>query len=296
MSSYIPSSRRLGSTMMKRTSSGVARIRMLVIIALTLTDLPAPVEPAMSRCGIVARSRQERLAVNGLAHRQRQLRGGPLVGVGLEQLAQRDLLAVLIRNLDPDRGLARDAIDDHRLGLHRQAEVVGEAGDLAVLHAGVGLELVGRDDRARDGSARRCLRRRTRGTFPRAAARRPSARARRSSARPWPRRAGRSGGSVNAPFFRSAGALSGSGSSVGSLAATCAGRLIGGGGVGLDEAAFSAAAAALTIAAVFEAFVMRLRRGRRALGDERQILQLPGRSGRSALASLARPVPCRGAS
>ena len=42
--------------MMKRTSSGVARIRMLVIIALTLTDLPAPVDPAMSRCGIVARS------------------------------------------------------------------------------------------------------------------------------------------------------------------------------------------------------------------------------------------------
>jgi hypothetical protein len=41
---------------MKRTSSGVARIRMLVIIALTLTDLPAPVEPAMRRCGMVARS------------------------------------------------------------------------------------------------------------------------------------------------------------------------------------------------------------------------------------------------
>ena len=56
MSSYIPNSSRFGSTMMKRTSSGVARIRMLVIMALTLTDLPAPVEPAMSRCGIVARS------------------------------------------------------------------------------------------------------------------------------------------------------------------------------------------------------------------------------------------------
>jgi hypothetical protein len=42
--------------MMKRTSSGVARIRMLVIIAFTLTDLPAPVDPAIRRCGIVARS------------------------------------------------------------------------------------------------------------------------------------------------------------------------------------------------------------------------------------------------
>ena len=29
---------------------------MLVSIALTLTDLPAPVDPAISRCGIVARS------------------------------------------------------------------------------------------------------------------------------------------------------------------------------------------------------------------------------------------------
>ncbi len=56
MSSYIPSSRRLGSTMMKRTSSGVARKRMLDSIAFTLTDLPVPVEPAMSRWGIVARS------------------------------------------------------------------------------------------------------------------------------------------------------------------------------------------------------------------------------------------------
>ena len=77
----------------------------------------------------------ERLAVDGLAERERQLRLRALVGVGLEQLAQRDLLAVRIRNLDADRRLAGDAIDQHRLGLHRQAEVVGEAGDLAVLHA-----------------------------------------------------------------------------------------------------------------------------------------------------------------
>ena len=56
MSSYIPSSSRFGSIMMKRTSSGVERNRMLLTIAFTLTDLPAPVEPAMSRCGIVARS------------------------------------------------------------------------------------------------------------------------------------------------------------------------------------------------------------------------------------------------
>src|SRR6185503_7240946 len=59
------------------------------------------------------------------------------------------------------------------------------------------------------------------------------------------------GGSVNAPFLRSAGALSGSGSgSVGSLA-MAAGFLIGG-GVGREAAAFRAVAAALTTAAVFD--------------------------------------------
>ena len=42
--------------MMRRTSSGDERNRMLESIAFTLTDLPVPVEPAIRRCGIVARS------------------------------------------------------------------------------------------------------------------------------------------------------------------------------------------------------------------------------------------------
>ena len=46
--------------MISRTSSGVARYRMLVSIAFSPTDLPVPVDPAISRCGIVARS-----AMNG---------------------------------------------------------------------------------------------------------------------------------------------------------------------------------------------------------------------------------------
>ena len=71
------------------------------------------------------------------------------VQLGLEQLAQRDLLARAVRDLDADGRLARDAIDQHRFGLHREAEVVGEAGDLRVLHAGIRLELEGGDDRAR---------------------------------------------------------------------------------------------------------------------------------------------------
>ncbi len=90
----------------------------------------------------------ERFAVDRLAERDGQLRRRVLVGLRFEQLAQRDRLAVRVGNLDPDRGLAGDAIDQHGFGLHRQAQVVGQPGDLAVLHAGIGLELEGRHHRA----------------------------------------------------------------------------------------------------------------------------------------------------
>ncbi len=90
-----------------------------------------------------------RLAVDRLAQRERELAGRLAVDVRLEQLAQRDLLADVVGHLDADGGLARQPVDDDRLGLQRQAQVVGQPGDLAVLHAGVRLELEGRDDRAR---------------------------------------------------------------------------------------------------------------------------------------------------
>ena len=53
--SYAVSSTRLGSTMIIRTSSGVDRMRIEAIIELTNDDLPEPVAPATSRCGILAR-------------------------------------------------------------------------------------------------------------------------------------------------------------------------------------------------------------------------------------------------
>ena len=55
--------------------------------------------------------------------------------------------AVMVRHLDAHRGLARNAVDQDGLGAHRQAEVIHEIGDAAVLDAGFGLELVGGDDR-----------------------------------------------------------------------------------------------------------------------------------------------------
>ena len=55
MPSYAVSSTRLGSTSTMRTSSGVARVRMLTSRELMQTDLPAPVAPAMRMCGVLAR-------------------------------------------------------------------------------------------------------------------------------------------------------------------------------------------------------------------------------------------------
>ena len=52
----------------------------------------------------------------------------------------------MVGNLDADRRLAGDAIDEDRFGFHRQAEVFGEAGDLGVLHSRIRLEFVGGDD------------------------------------------------------------------------------------------------------------------------------------------------------
>ena len=56
MSPYIPSSSRFGSIKISRTSSGVARERILVSMLFMATDLPVPVDPAINRCGMVARS------------------------------------------------------------------------------------------------------------------------------------------------------------------------------------------------------------------------------------------------
>ena len=50
---YIVSSTFLGSTITSFTSSGFVRINIEVIIQFTQTDLPLPVAPATSKCGVV---------------------------------------------------------------------------------------------------------------------------------------------------------------------------------------------------------------------------------------------------
>ena len=60
MPSYGVSSTILGSMRIIRTSSGVARESSETSIELTKLDLPEPVEPATSRCGILARLAQRK--------------------------------------------------------------------------------------------------------------------------------------------------------------------------------------------------------------------------------------------
>ena len=104
-----------------------------------------------------------RLAADVLAERERQRRLQLVVGLRLHDLAERDDLANLVRNLEADVRLARNDLDDaHAHGRERSREVLREIADLAALHARGGLELEARDDRARDARPRPRPRRRNR--------------------------------------------------------------------------------------------------------------------------------------
>src|SRR5579864_1978967 len=111
------------------------------------TLLPVPVDPAMSRCGIWQRS-ETRLADQVLAEGESELRGRIDEFGGFDLLAQRDGLAVRVGHFDANRRFSRDALDQDRFGLEREAKIVRKAGDAAVLDAGFGLEFVSRDHRA----------------------------------------------------------------------------------------------------------------------------------------------------
>ena len=104
-------------------------------------DLPEPVVPAISRCGIRARSQATPCpemslpsqAVSGLA-------AGRQVGV---DVAQRDEVGREIGHLDADRLLAGDRGEDADLGRReRVGQVVAQLGHAAHLDAGGELQLV----------------------------------------------------------------------------------------------------------------------------------------------------------
>ena len=112
-------------------------------------DLPEPVVPAISRCGIRARSVQTAAPEMSLpSQTETRARGRRQVA---EDVAERDEVRREVRHLDADGLLARDRREDADLRRReRVREVVLELRDLADLRPGRELELVARDARARD--------------------------------------------------------------------------------------------------------------------------------------------------
>ena len=88
------------------------------------------------------------LAVNVLAQSERQKRFRLPEYLGVDDVAERDQLPLLVGNLDSDRRRPGNAFDPDRLRLEREREIVGEIDDLRVLHTGRGLELERGDDRS----------------------------------------------------------------------------------------------------------------------------------------------------
>ena len=90
----------------------------------------------------------DRLAADGLAEAERQLRLRLGVFVGRQHFAEVDLLALVVRQLDADGVAAGHHRDARRQRAHRAGDVVGEADDARRLDAGRGLQFIERDDRA----------------------------------------------------------------------------------------------------------------------------------------------------
>ena len=123
-------STRLGSIRTMRTWSGVARLSTDMISELMQLDLPAPVAPATSRCGIRVRFDDHETAFDVLAQGDEH---GVLIALcdrRPEHVAEHDDLGVDIRDLDAHGALARDRADDADVGaLHRVGDVAGELSD-----------------------------------------------------------------------------------------------------------------------------------------------------------------------
>jgi hypothetical protein len=87
-------------------------------------------------------------SVDVLAHGEGELRFRAEEFLRLDVLAQPDDFALAVRHLNAYGALAGHALDQDAFGAQREAEIVGEADDAAVLDAGFGLEFEGGDDRA----------------------------------------------------------------------------------------------------------------------------------------------------
>ena len=109
------------------------------------TDLPVPVEPAISRCGIAARSGTIESPATSLP--MPSMSGPPVPGRRSgEHVAEGDDRAALVGHLDADERLARDRGQDADGARgEREREVVGELRDPVDLDALGDVDLEQRD-------------------------------------------------------------------------------------------------------------------------------------------------------
>ncbi len=118
------------------------------------TDLPEPVVPATSRCGMRARSAMTGAPPMSLpsASASRACWLGPFLGA--EQFGQKHRLALRVRHLDADHVAAGHGGDAH--GGHRQAarHVVGQPDHAGAADARGWFQFIQRHHRARAGSPR----------------------------------------------------------------------------------------------------------------------------------------------
>ena len=135
MPSYSPISSRLGSTRIMRTSSGVALYRIDMIIELSITLLPDPVEPAISRCGMDSSAATLMRPLMSLPRQMVICEAEFDELLRLQNLAQADHFAPRVGHFDADRRLAGNALDQNRFGLQAQAQIFVQRGDAAVLDA-----------------------------------------------------------------------------------------------------------------------------------------------------------------
>src|ERR1700753_910493 len=158
MPSYMPSSTRLGSTRIMRTCSGVLLNSTLMIMALMATDLPEPVEPAISTWGMLARSAVTMRPLMSLpsAMGSRDFDCAKLSHstTSRSQMVSRSWLGTWMPTVDLPamRSMRMDSAAMARqrssAGPGDRAGLTPAAGDAGVFDAGVGAELEGSDDGA----------------------------------------------------------------------------------------------------------------------------------------------------
>ena len=111
------------------------------------TDLPEPVVPAISRCGMRARSMMMDSPPMFLPRQSGSFATDSLPSFDRQQFAQIDLLAMRVRQFDADGVAAGHDGDARRQRAHRARDVVGKADHARRFDAGRGLEFVQRHDR-----------------------------------------------------------------------------------------------------------------------------------------------------